>query len=925
MTSVSGSTDSSSTRRIALLAGQAFCLGLMTAWIAIPASAIFLEVYGSGLLPLTYIGAAAAGAATSASLAVALRRRPLVYVAMRVLAVLAVGLVVSWLLLWRLSAEWPSFALLVLVPIVVPVGFMLVVAQAGMLLDVRTLKSLYARVIAGFALGFVTGGVVGPPLLTVLGQTEHLLFGAAATAGLFVFLVSMTRRNFSTELSVVDDGGGHDVERPTLRSLLRHRYVVLIVGFQMLSAVESQWLDYLVFDRAGKRYTDTKELAEFISRFLAIAYGADILFLLIVAGALMRRFGLRYGLSANPVTVLALVVSMIATATLQGSGTTVVFVLVVASRVSDLVLSDGTSRTSLGAAYQAVPSHVRLATQATVEGLAVPVAIGVSGLVLMVLRSTVGTDGLVLPVLTTVVLIAWTIVALFVYRGYRVNLLSNLRHRTLDPAELAIEGASTLAAIHRLVDSIDERDVRLGLDTLTAAGHPDLSTRLQSLTSDERVSVRCDVLDRLVHIDAAAAATAARDGLSHASPEIRATSIRTLAIAGGSSDVSAISPCLCDPNVEVQVAAVAALSRMGDEPARRQVGFQIETLARAESPDGLILAARMLAGSEPCDWVDRRPLRAMLAAGDRDVVNAALAAIRLPDDYELLGDVVAHLDNRSTAGAAVEALVRSGDVALALVDEGLRGRLHVGQYGQEQLTRVCRMIGGPAAAAVLWRHAEHRDREVGLAVMTALASIGVADRGDTDMVRRADLEYATHVLRALVVLEHTASAEVLRSALVDELELLRRRALAGLAIRHGADELSKVAFQLAQQNTRFHAIALEWLDVTLIGTDRAVVALLAPALTADQRLGALARWFTISPSTPHAVLAELAADPDDRWRRPWFAACALLAAAAVPVLDVEELARAAMHESSADDVDDHTQIVRETMAGIGRRQTVRQP
>ena len=135
---------SSQSQRVGLLAGQAFSLGLMTAWIAIPASAIFLQSYGSGMLPLTYIGAAIAGAATSAALGVAVRRRPLVSVAMQVLTILAVVVMVSWLLLWTFGADWVSFGLLVLVPIIVPVGFMLIVAQAGMLLDVRTLKSLYA-------------------------------------------------------------------------------------------------------------------------------------------------------------------------------------------------------------------------------------------------------------------------------------------------------------------------------------------------------------------------------------------------------------------------------------------------------------------------------------------------------------------------------------------------------------------------------------------------------------------------------------------------------------------------------------------------------------------------------------------------------------------------------------------------------------
>ena len=85
-------------------------------------------------------------------------------VALRVLVLTSAVLVVVWVLLAN-ELRWVSFGLLVLVPIVVPMGFMLLVGQAGMLLDVRALKSLYARVIAGFALGFVAGGLAAPPLL----------------------------------------------------------------------------------------------------------------------------------------------------------------------------------------------------------------------------------------------------------------------------------------------------------------------------------------------------------------------------------------------------------------------------------------------------------------------------------------------------------------------------------------------------------------------------------------------------------------------------------------------------------------------------------------------------------------------------------------------------------------------------------------
>ena len=193
---------------------------------------------------------------------------------------------------------------------------------------------------------------------------------------------------------------------------------------------------------------------------------------------------------------------------------------------------------------------------------------------------------------------------------------------------------------------------------------------------------------------------------------------------------------------------------------------------------------------------------------------------------------------------------------------------------------------------MLRRHLHHRDRDVGLTVITALVAME-APEGDGDRSRarlrtrrdeaagaviRADPEHATHVLRAHVTLCDYPAAHVLCSALTDELELLRRRVLAGLSMRYDAEELIKVGFQLAQPNPRFHALALEWLDVTLVGTDRAAVTLLEPELSAHQRMRLLVRSFPIPPATPRTVLLDIVEDRDDRWRRPGSqpAPCSLL-------------------------------------------------
>ena len=875
---------------IVLLAAQAFALGLMVAWVTIAASAIFLDTYGSGALPATYLGAAAAGALASAALTKAFRRRSLVWVAMRVLAGLAVVFCASFVLLWK-SGPATSVALLVLIPILVPVGFMFVVGQAGMLLDVRALKALYARVIAGFALGFVVGGVGAPAMITVFGRTEVLLALAAAVAMVFLLLVWRTERRFPAALAVVETTAA-DMPRPTVKSLLRDRYVVLIVAFQMLSAVESQWLDYLVFDRAAQRYTTSEQLAEFIGKFTAIAYGTDIVFLLIFAGVLLRRFGLRYGLTANAVVVLMLVVATIVAGSVQGTATTLVFVLVVASRVSDLTLSDATSRTSLSAAYQAVPTPQRLAAQATVEGLAVPVAIGASGLMLMVLRATLGTNGVALPVATSVVVAAWLVVAVGVYRGYRVNLLANLRHRSLDPATITIDDEATLAAIDRLIDSSDEREVRLGLQTLAAADHPGLIGRLEQMATDDRFGLRSYALERLEQLNASRAVTAARLGTQHGTPANRAASLRTLAATAGVEDLALFVALWADPDPDVRLAAAAGIARLGDETDRLDLSEEIAHLACVEGRDAPIFAARVLAVCGPGAGIDRGPLKTLLTNPDHQVVEAALVAIRWPDDELLLPQIALHLEDRRSSAATVDALAGGGGAVLQFIHEGLSGLHGLTSHGQRQLTRVARMMG-PEAVVVLRRHVGHRDREIGRGVLRVLAdlmsvpspelgpvAVGAVSFPDAlDAVIRDDLNLAAHSLRAMSALPDSSAFANLHRALLDELQLAQQRVHACLCVRYGAEEMNVVAFQLAQPDTRSHALAIEWLDVTLTGVACGVVPLIEPGLLPADRFRALGRWAPLPPASLTAVLADIIADPDDRWRRPWLTACALLAAA----------------------------------------------
>ena len=159
-----------------------------------------------------------------------------------------------------------------------------------------------------------------------------------------------------------------------------------------------------------------------------------------------------------------------------------------------------------------------------------------------------------------------------------------------------------------------------------------------------------------------------------------------------------------------------------------------------------------------------------------------------------------------------------------------------------------------------------------------IAMGGSHEEVDASLVVLADLEQATRILRAICACEAASGGRGPATALRDELDLVRRRVLAGLGAHHGDDALERVSFQFAKGDGRSHALAVEWLDVTLSGTDRAAVALVEPGLSEAERLRRLTRTLPARRSARSRVLVDLITDPEHRWRQPWVQACAVHAA-----------------------------------------------
>jgi hypothetical protein len=589
---------------IALLTAQALAFGVMLALLVIPANTIFLDAYGAKWLPATYIAIAVVGTGASALIARAARRTTLVRVATVSLAVVALLYAASWLILVE-GGVWVSAVLLVVFPIALQMGFVFIGGQAGRLLDVRQMKEKFPRIVFGFGLGFLLGGLAAIPLLDVLGSTEDLMLGTTAAQLAFLALLVLTERKFP-ETREPPAAGQPEPPRPSARTLFASGIVLLLLVYQVLSAMGSWLLDYLLFNRAAAHYSGD-ELTRFLSGYTALLNLADILFLALLAGPLMRRFGLRLGLVLNPAVVAAFLAVMGVVVAGPGAAAYGLFALAAVARLADIVLSDGMTRTSVNAAFQVVPIRERLAVQAVVEGIGVPVAIGATGVVLLVMNVLGLGIGAVIA-FSAVLSVIWTVSGVAMYRSYTRALAGEVRRRSL--VETEFEVAEDDAALQALLRSDDARDVRLALD--------------------------------LLPVDVSAASEGAlRQASAHEDPEVRLRALVQLA-AGG------------DPRVGAEAGALAGDLAQSPDPADRRAAA-----AAFGSRDVVQVAPTLLVAllDDPDPTVRSAAL---------DVVGQGDAG-----DQEVVRRVVAALDEPRTAGSATAAVRRLGDAAVPLVATAL--------------------------------------------------------------------------------------------------------------------------------------------------------------------------------------------------------------------------------------------------------------
>ena len=831
-----------------LLFAQMFLIGIGNNFVETSVFPLFLSTFSAGTLPYLYIINAVVVALLSAAY-LRLGRRLTFTQGLRVLLGFLAALTFAYWLALTLGGGRPvTFVLPVLFQIAVNLGQVAFWTMAARLLTLRQSKRLFGPIGAGQWVAIVLTGFLIPGIVRAIGTVNLLLVGAAGFAGALALLVVITVR-YRQALDMVEEPGVVTRKEPP-GAFLRNPYILLMFGLTIASWLSFFFVDNIFFNRISARFPDPADLSAFMGLYLA-ALGIFTLFNnTFLAGLIVNRLGMRVGLFVLPVLLFVVTLAF----SIAGVGWGVVpllFWLATLNRVLDLGFMFSVDQTAQTILYQPLPAAERSRVQTIDNGIVRMVAVGLAGVLLLLLNQLPQFTVVHVALVLLVIIIGWLVVAFLTTRA----LMGALSRRRLTGVALTLDDSDSIAVLSEALRNPRPGSALYALGLLAEHRPEALAVALPDLLGHPQAVVRREAARQMEALglpSGRAALLAAAEG--DADPLVRGAAWRALAAVGGLEMEATLRSHLTAPEPETRLGALLGLRRYGSAVARAAADAVLAALASSADSDERHLAVRAL---EQPAGDDCSLLRHLLTDSDDSVRRAALAVAGRAHCADVWPDVVDALGRRATQMPAVAALRAGGGAAVPAVVAAL-GRNEQPVEMLVGLARAVGRIGGEALAVALLPHLDHPSDTVRTEALLTLTGVGYRAAGQAAVVVRpqiaAETAHAAWLLAGLRDCLATEELGYLRRVLQDQFEAARDRIylLLALLVEPAAmHDVREVLGRGRHVTEARRAYALEIIELSVPAELKTMVMPLSEELTPAARLQRLGRLYdapTLSPT-----------------------------------------------------------------------------
>lgn len=830
-----------------------------------------------------------------------LRRDLMAQVTAGTLGALFVGV---WVAERFTHATWLYSGLYVFVEIMGSLVLVQFWTLANELFNAREAKRLYGFIGAGGTVANILIGLLAARVATTLGTAALLLMCAVllwATAGASYLGGRLGRQRLfaraaSGKTPASRSGGA---QRVFADSHLRTVALLSAVTFLTTTIIDFQFKVVAADKISGD------QLAAFFGYFSAVVGGLAIGLQLFGTSRLLDRAGVIGSLAVLPVSLalgsvtLALVPALWAASMAKGADT-----------LFRYSINDATTQIL----YLPVPSQVRAAAKAFIDGVVKPSAIGLAGLLLAGYRAVGGGDPYRLAWLSMLLCAAWVLVVLRLRTRYLKSLQENLKQRRLDieTARHRVIDGNTNTALERALASDDEQEVYNALSLLPHLAKVSLDARVEALLEHPSPRIRQKALEYYAHRQTMRFANSVFRRFEDPDPAVRAAAIDAFCAMGRDKAVRSMRHFLRDDDPRIRSAAVTGMIRFGGLDGVLMAAEALKGLIDDADPVMRLHAARVLGAIGVRNFY--QPVLTLMNDADPRVRREAITAAGVLRSPEFVIPLIYRTQSRATLREATQALTCYGSQIVPTLDKVLSNRMEDAGI-RRAVARVLGRLGTREAVEVIARHLDERDEELRGNMYRSLARAVKGKRlllkelGPVRAALQSELSRAWQALHAAEALGLSggpsadtprsgpaAARALLCSALQEKVAQVERRIFLLLAILYPDADMEQIAAGIydtsAGEGARRRGNAVELLDNLL---DRDLKQRFLPLLEDAPRTERLGQVSALYPPPTGSAAEALSALVHDE--AAWVRACALWCAAEESPPET----RAATLEASADD------------------------
>ncbi len=652
-------------------------------WLEVSSAALFLGEYGAASLPWIYIFSAGVGLGLSVVYSWLQRLFPLRWVIVIIALLMAVPILGFR---WGLAVPWLAapmvFSMRLWIEAIYGLNDLNLSVTANQLFNIREIKRAFPIISSGNLVADVVSGFSVYLLLKWIGLPNVLLLAFVVMilgAGILYHL----SRNYEHAFPDSPKRQAEDAEsvesfrsRQRLQGPIR-RYVVLLFSFFVLAQMLLFSIEFQFFNQL-ETSLEVETIAVFLGVFSGLLGLIELFTQWFTSSRLIEREGVFKVALILPSIIVAIGLTTLISSYPARTGALALFLGLVVLKFFDEWLRYTLVATVRPILFQPIPDQVRSTVQSWVGGIAEPLSMGGTGVMILLTIAFCNRIGVTDRLVQARLFLLGTVVAALVWFGIMVLLRSrylNLLVRGAERGLLTFSDANLRVLKRAFIEQLEqpglEANKRSCIELLSHIDPQNLGEILSPRLADLPPGLQRQSLEvMLEHPNSAyTAQVQALLQVRNQAPDILALALRYVWLSQEQCNIDDLRPYL-QPEVDAVVRGTAAslMLRRGNSQERAQATATLRKMLVHDEERERVMGCRALGEADYMEslsiYIDD-----LLQDPSLRVRRALLEAIAATQYKKYYPSLLRALQYKSTREAAVGALTRLGNEALPMLED----------------------------------------------------------------------------------------------------------------------------------------------------------------------------------------------------------------------------------------------------------------